>query len=136
MPGRAIPCGANNFAGHANIHVGVQRKGKQDELLGLVPGDASSAEWTFDVDVNGDDIKGRYVQGRPGDRFIYLSWGDVDEDGFHMFRRAKLMLDAVDGRTLRAAQRSGRLVGRLGLTDVCGHPLCAAVRPPKIEWSG
>jgi hypothetical protein len=29
----------------------------------------------------------------------------------------------------------GPLVGRLGLTDRKGHPLCAAVRPPLIEWS-
>jgi hypothetical protein len=27
------------------------------------------------------------------------------------------------------------LVGRLGLTDAKGNPLCAAVRPPVIEWS-
>jgi hypothetical protein len=33
------------------------------------------------------------VQGRPGARFVYLTWGDVAEDGsFTMFRRAKLML--------------------------------------------
>jgi hypothetical protein len=29
----------------------------------------------------------------------------------------------------------GLLVGSLGLTDPKGHPLCAAVRPPVIEWS-
>src|SRR5918998_1360756 len=29
----------------------------------------------------------------------------------------------------------GLLVGRLGLTDHNGNPLCAAVRPPLIEWS-
>ena len=32
------------------------------------------------------------MQGRPGARFIYLTWGEVVEDGsFAMFRRAKLM---------------------------------------------
>ncbi|MFI8339216.1 DUF5990 family protein [Streptomyces sp. NPDC085639] len=30
---------------------------------------------------------------------------------------------------------SGRLVGRPGLTDAEGRPLCAAVRPPRIDWS-
>jgi hypothetical protein len=30
---------------------------------------------------------------------------------------------------------SGLLVGRVGLTDQKGHPLCASVRPPLIEWS-
>ncbi|WP_308285513.1 DUF5990 family protein [Actinoplanes hulinensis] len=27
------------------------------------------------------------------------------------------------------------LVGRLGLTDVDGGPLCARVRPPVITWT-
>jgi hypothetical protein len=52
-----------------------------------------------------------------------------------MFRRAKVMLDAVPADTLAAAAESGVLVGRLGLTDGKGQPLCAAVRPPVIEWS-
>ena len=52
-----------------------------------------------------------------------------------MFRRAKLMLDAVPDRDLAEAADSGVLVGRLGLTDAKGQPLCAAARPPVIEWS-
>jgi hypothetical protein len=52
-----------------------------------------------------------------------------------MFRRAKLWLDSIDRTTLVAAQESGELVARLGLTDSCGHPLCAAVRPPLVEWT-
>jgi hypothetical protein len=27
------------------------------------------------------------------------------------------------------------LVGRLGLTDAKGNPVCASIRPPLIEWS-
>ncbi|MEV6727582.1 MULTISPECIES: DUF5990 family protein [unclassified Streptomyces] len=66
----------------------------------------------------------------------YLTWGSVDEAGtFAMFRRAKLMLDAVDPDTTAAALRSGRLLARLRLTDACGRPLCAQVRPPLVEWS-
>jgi Family of unknown function (DUF5990) len=136
LPGRNCPPGANNFPGYRNVHVGVQKRGKPDELFGVVPGDAQSAAWTLECDVNGADIKGPYVQGRPGDRFIYLSWGNVDDGGtFRMFRRAKLMLDAIDATMLRAAQHNGVLVARLGLTDECGHPLCAAVRPPTIQWT-
>ncbi|HEY1739535.1 MAG TPA: DUF5990 family protein, partial [Acidimicrobiia bacterium] len=33
------------------------------------------------------------------------------------------------------AVRGGALVGRLGLSDEAGWPLCASVRPPRIEWS-
>jgi hypothetical protein len=134
-------CGASpDFPGYENIHVAVPRRGKPGELLGLTPGDARAAGWTLDCDVietpDGVDIKGRYVQGRPRERFIYLSWGAVDTaGGFNMFRRAKLWLDAVPADVVRAAMRSQCLVGRLALTDAKGHPLCAAVRPPKIEWS-
>ncbi|WP_405701745.1 DUF5990 family protein [Streptomyces sp. NBC_00069] len=34
-----------------------------------------------------------------------------------------------------AALRCGRLLARLRLTDACGRPLCARVRPPLVEWS-
>lgn len=139
LPGR--DCGpSGDFPGYRDIHVGVQRKDRRDELLGLTPGDASSAYWTLEAtaasDAGGTDIKGPYIQGRPGARFIYLSWGTVDDDGtFTMFRRAKLWLDAIDPATLDAARRYGSLIAHLKLTDTKGHPLCAAVRPPLIRWS-
>jgi hypothetical protein len=135
LPGR--DCGAgDNFPGYSNIHVGVQRKNRPDELLNLYPGDAPTAAWTLDCSVNGTDIRGPYIQGPPGGRFIYLSWGSVDGDGrFTMFRRAKLMLADVPAEVLDSAMMSGTLVGDLGLTDAKGHPLCARVRPPQIQWS-
>jgi hypothetical protein len=52
-----------------------------------------------------------------------------------MFRRAKLMLSDVPVGVLKAAVKSGLLVGRLGLTDAKGQPTCAGVRPPDIRWS-
>ena len=136
LPGRA--CGASpNFPGYQNIHVGVQRRSARDPLLGLTPGDAPSAVWTLECEVTpAADFKGPYIQGRPHERFIYLSWGAVDANGsFNMFRRAKLWLDAIEPGVLDAARTSGRLVARLGLTDAKGHPLCASVRPPVVEWS-
>jgi hypothetical protein len=84
----------------------------------------------------GTDLKGPYIQGPPGGRFIYLSWGTVDGTAdFTLFRRAKLWLGAVPDGVLDQALELGVLVGRLGLTDPKGNPLCAAVRPPVIEWS-
>jgi Family of unknown function (DUF5990) len=135
LPGRE--CGAgDNFPGYSNIHVGVQRKNRRDELLDLHPGDAASAEWTLDCSVDGSDVRGPHIQGPPGERFIYLSWGSVDDSGrFTMFRRAKLMLADVPPDVLVAAATSGTLVGTLGLTDAKGHPLCARVKPPMIRWS-
>lgn len=62
--------------------------------------------------------------------------GTVGDPGtFTLFRRAKLWFDGIDPDVLAAALTSGLLVARLGLTDAHGHPLCAAVRPPLIQWS-
>ncbi len=48
LPGRY--CGAGgDFAGYSNIHVGVQRKNRPDELLDLHAGDAP---------VDGADVRG------------------------------------------------------------------------------
>lgn len=139
LPGRE--CGqAPGFPGYRNIHVGVQRRDRRDELLDVHPGDAPSATWKLEVIATateaGWDLRGPYVQGRPGARFVYLSWGTVDDAGtFTMFRRAKLWFDGIAPDVLAAAVDSGSLVARLGLTDPYGHPLCAAVRPPLIQWS-
>ena len=135
LPGRVCPPG-HNFPGYANVHVGMQTKRRPPELLDLQPGDAAEATWTIDCEVDGSDIRGPYIQGRPGERFIYLNWGSVDGDGcMDMFRRAKLMLADVPDDVLAKAAAKGVLVGRLGLSDAKGQPLCAAVRPPSIEWS-
>jgi hypothetical protein len=52
-----------------------------------------------------------------------------------MFRRAKLMLGAIPPEVTAEAVRTGRLTGRLGLTDARGRPLCARVLPPAITWT-
>ncbi len=134
LPGRDCER-APNFPGYTNIHVAVQRKDRPGELLNPIPGDATEATWTLDCEVDGPDIRGPYIQGPRGGRFIYLSWGTVDDGGFDMFRRAKLMMADVPADVWDAAATSGRLVGRLGLTDAKGQPRCARVRPPQIEWS-
>jgi hypothetical protein len=140
LPGSSCGPSPDSPGGYHGIHVGVQRRNRREELLGLVPGDAPSATWTVDCTLvqspAGADLKGPYIQGPPGGRFIYLSWGTVDDAGtFALFRRAKLWLDAIPATVLGSAADLGLLVGRLGLTDRKGNPLCAAVRPPMIEWS-
>ncbi|WP_256333753.1 DUF5990 family protein [Streptomyces sp. cf386] len=114
--------------------------GESAELLEPQPGDAPSATWTLECTTSssptGTEVKGPSVQDRLGRRFIYLSWGTVDESGtFTMFRRAKLMLDVISADVLAAAARAGLLVGRLGLTDAQGGPLCGRVEPPHITWT-
>ena len=139
LPGRTWVAGPDSPCAE-NVHVAVQRKDRPQELLDLQPGDAASASWTLECTTNqtptGIEVNGPYVQNRLGGRFIYLSWVDVGKAGTcRMFRRAKLMFDDIDQATLAAAVQSGRLTGRLRLTDAKGHPLCARVRPPVIQWS-
>jgi Family of unknown function (DUF5990) len=140
LPGRTCGPGPDYPDGHHNIHVAVQgRKGQQD-LLGLVPADAVSATWQLDCDIlsppPATDIRGPQVHGSPGKRFIYITWGVDDQpEGFRMFRRAKLWLDAVPADVMATACERGVLIGRLGLSDEQGWPLCAAVRPPRIQWT-
>lgn len=138
LPGRR--CGPNpEGAWYENVHVGISRRGV---AVDLVPGDAPSATWRVDVTVrpahdDGLDFGGPFVHGERGERFLGLRWGTVGDDGtFRLFRGAKLRLSDVDPVLVRQALLPGRrLVGRLGLTDAKGHPRCARVRPPDVEWS-
>jgi hypothetical protein len=120
-----------------NVHVGVQRKA---EVVDRIPADAAAATWELDVasrDVDGLlDVGGPWVHGRPGARFLYLSWGTVEGDRFAMFRRAKLLFGDIPTALLRTAHDDGGvLVAQLGLTDAQGGPRCARVRPPDVRWA-
>ena len=135
LPGRR-PGGEADALRLGNVHVGVQRRA---EVVDRVPADAPSATWSFPVDVREVDglfdVGGPYVHGRPGARFLYLSWGAVDGNSFAMFRRAKLLFGDVPTEVLRAAyEGAGGLVGRLGLTDADGGPRGARGRAPHIAW--
>jgi len=127
LPGRSC-------AGYDNIHVGIQ---KGQEVVDLVAGDAPSA--VFDIMVvrrdDDGDFRSPYVHGKKGDRFLYLSWGTVDPGTgeFTMFRRLKLMLEAIPPGLLRSGTTS--LEAYLTLTDAKGNPTCAAVRPPAVTWA-
>ncbi|MCI3930284.1 DUF5990 family protein [Streptomyces sp. AN091965] len=116
-----------------DVHVAVQR-GREPE--GPVRGDAPEAVWEFEVAMapapdGTPDFKGPYAQGKRGERFFYLTWGELPPGGdFAMFRRAKLFFADLPEDVLAA----GAGVAELGLTDGAGMPLCAAVRPPRVTW--
>ena len=138
LPGRTCADPRPGGLEYENVHVGVQRR---KDVVHLVPGDAPGAEWNLTVDTvtkdGAPDQRGPFVHGKRGDRFLYLSWGTVDDaDHFEMFRRAKLMFDAVPDKLLQSAQTPGhRLVGTVRMQHDDGMPRCAAVRPPVIEWT-
>jgi hypothetical protein len=150
LPGRSCrpdPGGA----GYDNVHVGIKDDradaaglavpGQRWVATELVPGDATSASWEAAVTIRrGEDridFGGHSVRGDRTDRHLGLIWGEVPGDGtFRLFRGAKLRLVDVDQRLIEQAWQPGfALVARVRLTDACGNPICARVRPPDIEWS-
>ena len=123
LPGRS--CGS-----HDDVHVGIQVR-RDPGRAG--PGRRETARWQVDVDVvereGGLDFRGPAVQGRRGERFVYLTWGEGGAEAFTMFRRAKLMLADVPD------PRRAEVTARVDLTDESGLPRCARLRPPALTWS-
>ena len=123
--------------------MGVPRRNRPGELLGLIGGDAESVRWDLESEAvdapAGVDVKGPYVQGRPNARFVYLSWGTVSAPltgTVAIFRRAKLWLDGV-APDVMVAHTVGDLVARLGPLPPRRMPGCP-VRvgvTAAIEWS-
>jgi hypothetical protein len=135
LPGRQF-CSPDGTA-MSNVHVGIQVRRDPVEL---VPADAHEAHWVVPIDVverDGQfDFRGPAVQGARGERFVYLTWGDVGDSGhFKMFRRAKLMLSRIDQTIVRGALETDHLSAKVDLTGNDGGPRCARVDPPAIEWS-
>lgn len=137
LPGRTFTSDGQPLG---NVHVAVQIGA---DAVDPVPGDATTGEWSFEVrtavaDDGGLDVRGPAVHGKRGERFFYLTWGDVAPDGgFAMFRRAKLMVGSIDAELLgRAASDDDlTLTADVDLTDDRGGPRCARVHPPAIRWS-
>lgn len=120
-----------------NVHVGLQMRRDPTQL---VRGDESETLWEVDIEVVRKDgvldFRGPAVQGKRGDRFIYLTWGNVGPDnGFEMFRRAKLMLDRVEPGLIESAMAAGFLGAVVDMTGGDGGPRCARVDPPAVAWS-
>jgi hypothetical protein len=68
--GRDLP-GASR-PGFDRIGVGLQVRSVP---VGVVAGDAASAQWETEVSVVDDDFRGPAVHGKRGERFVYLTWG-------------------------------------------------------------
>lgn len=162
-PGRYCGAGPDFPDGHHNVHVAVQGKKGQQDLFGLVPGDQATT-WNLECIVKSPasarsstevDLLGPQIQGPPGKRFIYLTWGVVETAEasenpdrndivssapttcvkFTMFRRAKLWISDVPSPVMAEALNRSQLTGRVRLKDEMGWPRCASVRWPDIEWS-
>jgi hypothetical protein len=67
LPGPSCGPSPDSPDGYHNIHVGIQRRGKPDELPGLTAASEPAAGWTIDCQIAGPpdvpDLNGRYIQG-------------------------------------------------------------------------
>ena len=78
---------------------------------------------------------GPYAQGRPRDRFFYLSWGVKRSDRFSMFRRLKIRLIHLEWPEIEQALETDEpIVVRLKLTDDHGGPACGTPDDSRIAW--
>ena len=135
LPGRVF-CRADGSV-MGNVHVGIQVRRDPAQPFRA---DEPETRWEVDVEVVRRDavldFRGPAVQGKRGERFIYLTWGDVSSDGeFEMFRRAKLMLDRVAPDLIESATKTSCLAASVDLTGNDGGPRCARVDPPAVAWS-
>jgi hypothetical protein len=120
------------------VYLGIHRKAR---VIDLVPADARKAEFKISIDVvkssnESLDFRGPFVRGRRGDRFLFLSWGEVDGHGvFSMFRRATLHLSAIKQKdALRALCSNSELEASVNLTDEKGGPICGKIDAEKTIW--
>lgn len=82
-------------------------------------------------------LKGPAVQGRLGERFVYLRIGAYAGQGdTTVARRAKISLEGIDRKLIAAskAKRGGTLEVQFAGTDSRGGPACATVRPLGKGW--
>ncbi|MGI8879181.1 MAG: DUF5990 family protein [Jatrophihabitans sp.] len=113
---------------HPNLHIGLQVR---QDAEGLVPADASSGEWTAEVLVieqdGSRDFRGPAVHGKRGERFLYLSYGDVIDGSYTMSGRAKIMLED--------APEADAVTVTVVVSDDNGRLRTARLRPPVAGWS-
>jgi len=121
------------------------RFGLQDKRGGVDAVPATSTT-TFDTDIErtisaeaAPDFRGEHVNGRKGDRFVYLSWGAANEaEPFVMFARAKIKLADIPTALLdegpAGPDGAVELDGVLQATNEKGQPASGTIREPAIRW--
>jgi hypothetical protein len=135
--GRKLP--GQRFGERQDVYVGVQRGREVVERVPVTHADVQF-DLTLDLvvgeDGGADDFRGPYVHGTRGARFLYLSWGQLSEDGaFAMFGRVKLPLPALDADALtRLRAGDTPLTAIAELSDARGRPVTAALHASQLVW--
>ncbi|HKF16930.1 MAG TPA: DUF5990 family protein [Candidatus Dormibacteraeota bacterium] len=122
---------------YEDVQVGV---GRFSDPIGVVPGDTQGVEWRVPVRVvwrDGElDFRGPQVDGKRGDRHIYLNWFNREPDGqLRLFRRGKVMLEGLDPRLVKQAEGTGSAVTcTVNLTNEKGLPSTARFWAADLDW--
>jgi hypothetical protein len=126
------------FGDKDDVRLGIQ---KGSVVIEDVPGDVTQATYAIPLRVKQNsptgnpDFTGPFVHGAPGERFIYLCWGERKEGNWYGFRRAKVHLNHLDWNAVETAWQTGRPIQAfIEMTDEKGGPLCASVKADKIRW--
>ena len=127
------------FGEHTAVRLGTQRG---QVVVDDVPANtAGEVTFTLPLSVRPRpateelDFGGPFVHGKPGERFLYLCWGQRGADGtWYGFRRAKIPLALLDrGRLLNALHTTRPLSLAIRMTDAKGGPICGSLKSKDIE---
>ena len=119
------------------LQLGVQR-GKTVVNVQDVQPELTCLQVTLEVTAvpqpdNTFDWKGPYVHGRPGERFLYLNWGQQQSDTWHGLRRAKIPLGLIPTELIeKATAQNDILHGTLSGIAKDGGPVAASVK--TVQW--
>jgi hypothetical protein len=115
----------------------------RDELVNPSATTEARISFEFSVEVVAGDspdafrLRGRAVQGRPGERFVYLCVGSyAGQPGAPASGRAKVSLEGINGELLDSvhAKRSAVLEARFAGTARDGGPARASVKLLGDGW--
>lgn len=107
-------------------------KGSQGRSVSAIRADGRDLSFAFEINVvvTGGAVQytGDFVQGKPGERFVYINSGTLAGEHSPWTRRAKITLESLSVATVeRALATSGIVESRFQGTARDGGPSCATV---------
>jgi hypothetical protein len=119
------------------VRLGIQ---KRQEVIEDVAADVEEAIFFAPIrvefkDTDVADFYGPFVHGKPGERFLYLCWGERNGKQWEGFSRAKLQLLPIPHTLLfRASDNNSPLEVSLTMTDEKGKIICATIKEKQLFW--
>lgn len=118
------------FEERTAVRLGIQ---KGQEVVDDALAEGASVTFQATLRIGGrksgePNFLGPYAHGKPGDRFLYLCWGERMAERWDPFRRAKVPLTHLDWRRLDQAWNTGEPITlTVAMTDKRGGPVCGSV---------